>query len=175
VRGRGSRFAALALALIAMEGLTLACKPAVSDTGYVGTWVRGNEMNRSTVYLARFGDAYRFRWRVDSKDGKWRVSCDWEGNCTEEVDHQRAATYRFETRIDPATGHLLLECRGEVLRPKRLSVYYQDELVVAPGGRVLWSFTNVRGDERFEGDARPRRSFDKVSDEVGSLPARKPA
>jgi hypothetical protein len=156
------------LLLLALPG----CAPPLSDTGYVGTWTRGSERSKSTIAIHKESDRYLFRWKVDTADGKWRVRCDWDGRCEEHVDGAKVAEYRFETRVDPASGHLLVECNGNVTKPKPLTVHYLDELVVEPGGRVLWSYTLQRGGQTFEGEARPRRSFDKVSDDVGEAPGR---
>ncbi|HEX5045420.1 MAG TPA: hypothetical protein VFV75_21190 [Candidatus Polarisedimenticolaceae bacterium] len=156
--------------MLLIGAAVLGCGPQISDTGYTGTWARGSERSRSTIAIHREGDRYLFRWKVDSPDGKWRVRCDWNGQCEEQVEGEKTSEYRFTTRTDPATGHLLVQCTGRVTKPKQLDISYLDELVVEPGGRVLWSYTLQRGGERFQGEARPKRSFDKVSDEVGELP-----
>jgi hypothetical protein len=147
-----------------------ACAPKVSDTGYVGTWARGSTYNTSTIAIHHGKDGYRFRWKVDSADGRWRVRCNWDGRCEEHVDGAKAAEYVFVTRQDPATGHLLVECTGKVSRPKPAEIHYLDELVVSPDGKELWSYSLERGGQRFQGDARPKRAFRKVANEVGELP-----
>ena len=162
---RGTRWA---WTLCAMA--CLACAPKISDTGYVGTWARGSDRSRSTIAIYKDGEDYLFRWKVDSADGKWRVRCGWDGRCEEQVDGEKVSEYRFVTRQDPLTGHLLVECDGVVRKPKHAVIHYLDELVVEPGGRVLTSYTLERAGQRFEGDARPRRSYEKVADEVGERP-----
>jgi hypothetical protein len=142
-------------------------EPVVTDTGYVGTWARGTGRARSMIAIRRAGaDGYAFRWGVSTPDDKWRVTCRWDGSCEEFVDGRRTSTYRFRTFVDPGTGRLRVTCTGTVTHPKPLAVHYVDELVVEPGGRVLWSYTVARGDQRFEGEARPKRSFEKVADAV---------
>lgn len=157
--------------LLCLPGLP-GCAPRLSDTGYTGTWTRGSERSQSTIAIHKDSERYLFRWKVDTADGKWRVRCDWDGRCEEHVDGEKVAEYRFDTRLDPASGSLLVECTGNVTKPKPLAVHYVDELVLEPGGRVLWSYTLLRGGQTFEGEARPRRSFHKVSDEVGEPPGR---
>jgi hypothetical protein len=150
--------------------LAAGCAPKVSDTGYVGTWKGGSDRATSTIAIFRGEHGYRFRWKVDSADGRWRVRCSWDGRCEEHVDGMKAADYVFVTREDPETGHLLVECTGKVSRPKPADIHYVDELVVSPGGLQLWSYSRERGGQRFQGDARPKRSFRKVADEVGDPP-----
>ena len=160
----------LALALGACER-----EPTISDTGYVGTWSKGTERSRSTISIRRKGDAYQFRWGASSADGNWKVRCDWSGRCEEFVDGEKTSDYRFRTWVDPRTNLLMVECRGKVFKPNQLDVHYVDQLEVEPGGRVLWSYTLERGGQRFDGDARPRRFFEKVSDEVVDDPSGSPS
>lgn len=159
---------AMLLCLLGLPG----CEPHVSDTGYAGTWTRGSARSQSTIAIHKDSDRYLFRWKVDTADGKWRVRCDWEGRCEEHVNGEKVGEYEFDTRVDPASGRLRVECTGNVTKPKPLAIHYVDELVLEPGGRVLWSYTLQRGGQTFEGEARPRRSFHKVSDDVGELPGR---
>lgn len=146
------------------------CTPEVSDTGYVGTWTRGSPRSTSTIAIFRDENGYRFRWKVDTPDGRWRVRCDWNGRCEEHVEGEKVAEYVFVTRLDPSTGHLLVECTGKVTKPKPAEIHYLDELVVSPNGKELLSYTRERAGQHFEGNARPVRSFRKVADEVGELP-----
>ena len=156
--------------LAAAAVVFVGCAPKVSDTGYVGTWARSSPQSASTIAIYRDDAGYRFRWKVDTPSGKWRVRCDWNGRCEEHIDGEKAAEYLFTTRIDPATGHLVVDCTGKVSKPRRAEIHYVDELVVEPGGLTLWSYTLERGGQRFEGEARPKRSYRKVADEVGEKP-----
>jgi hypothetical protein len=139
----------------------------------VGTWALGSPQATSTIAIFRDDAGYRFRWKLETPSGKWRVRCDWDGRCEEYVDGEKAADYVFTTRQDSATGHLLVECTGKVIKPKRAEIHYLDELVVEPGGLTLWSYSIERGGQRFEGNARPKRSYRKVADEVGEKPRAK--
>jgi hypothetical protein len=161
---------AKAVAVLLWAAVAMACAPRISDTGYVGTWARGSDRVRSTIAIYKDGEEYLFRWKVDTADGKWRVRCDWDGRCEEQVDGEKVSDYRFVARKDPATGHLIVECDGVVSKPKHAVIHYVDELVVEPGGRVLSSYSLERGGQRFEGGARPKRSYEKVADEVGERP-----
>ncbi|MBZ5640763.1 MAG: hypothetical protein LAO51_18655 [Acidobacteriia bacterium] len=151
---------------------SLACtvRPKASDTGYLGTWSRGNDRNVSIVSIAKSGDRYFFRWRKTSYDGKFKVDCDWYGRCEERLNGEKMATYEFSPRLDPATGHLMIESTERRLLPEKVDTHYLDELVVEPGGKVLWSYTVERDGQKFTGSARPMRSLDKVADGVGGVP-----
>ncbi len=148
------------------------CVDRPSNTGFVGTWSRGNDRATSTISISRDGDAYRFRWRLTSDDGDWSVECDAEGACQEFIDGAETSEFRFVAGIDPESGHLLVECNGRSLPPHEKPIHYVDELVLEPGGLALWSYTNERGTDRFEGDARPKRRLEKVSDRVADVAPR---
>lgn len=157
---------ALAALVLAAGG----CAPKVSDTGYVGTWTRGSAEYTSTIAIFHGKSGYRFRWKVDTSSGRWKVRCDWEGRCEEFVDGEKTSQYTFVTREDPTTGHLIVECTGKVTKPRPADIRYVDELEVAPGGLELRSYSRERGGQRFEGKARPLVTFRKVADEVGEMP-----
>ena len=53
--------------------------PMISDTGYVGTWSRGNDRNISIVAITERNGRWFFRWTKRSYDGKLTVLCDWGG------------------------------------------------------------------------------------------------
>jgi len=142
-------------------------EPAVSNTGYEGVWVRGNARNTSMIAIRRDGDAYRFRWTAWSVDGSWRVECDWDGDCEELSGGVPVADRSFRTRIDPASGLLLVE---GTMRPREEGAAvatFLDELEVEPDGLTLWSYTLERdgastGPDR---ESRPKRSLRKVADD----------
>lgn len=171
----GARFLGLALLCVLAGGC--AGDVAVSNTGYTGTWSRGPAHAKSIVAIARVGDEYRFRWRKVSREPaglrrvKLEVRCDWEGACVETLDGKKIAEHEFRTWTDPDSGHLMVEWVERRLDPKRRESRTVDELVVEPGGRVLWSYTIERDGQTFEGDARPRRSFTKVTDAIADPPA----
>ncbi len=146
-------------------------RPKVSDTGYTGTWAKGNDRGVSIVAIARAGDRHLFRWSKHSYEHSLDVTCGWDGRCEEKLLGKLMATYEFSTRTDPATGRLLVECRERRLEPEKLDIHYVDELVVEPGGKLLWSYTNERDGQKFERDGRPTRSFEKVADAVAGVPA----
>src|SRR5882757_4334471 len=84
--------------------------PKISDTGYTGTWSRGSDRARSIIAIVNDGGTYRFRWTQKSDDDKWRVECDWGGNCEEfNGDGKRVATYALECRMDPDKNHLMVK------------------------------------------------------------------
>ena len=44
------------------------------------------------------------------------------------------------------------------------------ELVVEPGGKILWSYTIQQNGQKFAGLGRPMRSFDKIADAIAGAP-----
>lgn len=148
--------------------------PLVSDTGYEGTWSRGNMRGNSIVAIVRVGDEYRFRWskRTYAPGGEEKlvVACDWEGRCTETLNGKVLATYRFRTWVDDSTGRLHVEGVEDRVEPERFTNRFVDELVVEDGGRTLWRYTKERMGQSFEGVGRPMASFSKVSDGIADPP-----
>ena len=156
---------ALSAALCGVS-LLAACGKKVSDTGYIGTWSRGSVAATSTVSISKTGDQYRFHWNLAQKDGNWTVTCDKNSHCEEISDHKRVAEYQFSTRVDPETGHLIVQ--GDVTVygrtvEKRTDI---DELIVEGGGLKLGSYTIERNGQKMKLGEGPLRFFDKVSDEV---------
>ncbi len=156
--------------LVSIAAVSCTLRPRVSDTGYTGTWSRGNGAVYSVVAIARRGDGYLFRWTKASTQDDLAIRCNWGGHCEETYNGHRDATYDFSTRVDPRTGHLLVECTERRLNPEKRDIHYVDELVVEAGGRVLRSYTIERDGERLEGNVRPMRSFEKVSDGFAGEP-----
>jgi hypothetical protein len=152
--------------LIALAAAGCAGKPRLSDTGYEGTWGRGNERIRSTIAIARDGERWLVRIGVRSSDGSYAVRCGWDGLCEEIQDGERIYDHRFVTSVDPESGYLRVECIGTPAGPARKPVHYVEEWVVAPGGLSLTAFTVERDGHMYEGEARPRRDYEKLSDEV---------
>jgi hypothetical protein len=155
---------------IAVGILAAACTiTRVSDTGYVGTWSRGSSVGTSTISIAKTGDTYRFFWKQRSADRKWTADCDRNSHCIEVMDGIKIAEYQFTTRVDPATGHLIVEGDLSIFDPKgavkekRRDV---DELILEPGNLKLGSYTFERNGVTLTGDERPQRHFDKVSNSV---------
>ncbi len=171
------RTALPAVALLCALATGCAGDVAVSDTGYAGTWSRGPAHAKSIVAIARVGDGYRFRWTKITREPrglrrvKLEVRCDWDGQCVETLDGRKIAEHRFRTWTDPDSGHLMVEWSERRLGPEPRESRTVDELVVEPGGRVLWSYTIERDGRRFEGEARPKRSFTKVADAIADPPA----
>jgi hypothetical protein len=152
--------------------LAAACpgKPLVSDTGYAGTWGHGNDRIRSTLSVVRDGSGFRARIAVRSSDGTYALRSGWDGRGEAVQDGVKTYDLVFRTFVDPRTARLWVECTGTPLMPSRAPIHDVDELVVEPGGLALSAYTIERGDQRFEGEARPRREFAKRSDEVKDAP-----
>ena len=146
--------------------------PMVSDTGYLGTWSRGNDRNVSIVAIAKAGDRWRFRWTKRSFDGKLSVLCDWDGRCEEHLLGELVATYEIATRFEE--GKLYTDTIEKRIVPEVTTLQYTDVMEVTDGGRTLWNYTSDRNVEHYEGMARPMRSFSKVADAVVDPPAEPP-
>jgi hypothetical protein len=164
------RWGLLALLLVACCG-----KPKVSDTGYAGTWVRGNERIRSSLAIVRDGGVWRARIGVKSADGTYAIAAGWDGTGEEVQNGAKLRDLAFRTSMDPASGHLRIECTGTPAEPSRMPMHYVDELVVEQGGLTLSAYTVERDGTRFTGESRPRREFEKASDEVEDAPPSKRA
>ena len=144
--------------------------PMISDTGYRGTWSRGNDRNVSIVAIAEVDGRWFFRWTKRSHDRKFAVLCDWEGRCEERLNGALVATYAITTRYDAATGTLTTDTVEERLVPDKQTFRYTDLMVVKDNGRTLWNYTIERDGQHYEGDGRPMRSFSKVANSVVDPP-----
>jgi len=156
-------------AAILLALASCAWQPEVSNTGYVGTWVRGNPHTRSALAIVKDGDAYRVRWSVRTDDGKWTVTCDWDGRCEEFREGQKVATFAFRPYME--NGLLMLRTtRTPVVAGDRQEYSDVDQLVVDPSGKRLWSYTIERNGTKFKPREGPYRWLEKVSDEVEGRP-----
>jgi hypothetical protein len=158
------RLAPCALLALASCGLP----PMVSDTGYLGTWSRGNDRNVSIVAIAQAGDRWYFRWTKRSFDGKFAVLCDWDGHCEERLLGEVVATYDITTRFED--GKLHTDTIEKRVVPEAVTVQYSDVMEVTDSGRTLWNYTTDRNGEHYEGMGRPMRSFSKVADTIVDPP-----
>lgn len=144
----------------------------VSDTGFVGSWMRGNELNKSVVMIFHDGERYRFRWQARSQDGHWRVDCDWDGHCEEFDGDRLVANHTLRVSESEGDGRLLVEKTSVRADDPQKSAVYVDEWQVEDGGRALEFLAVRRLDQSFDGseEARPRGRFDKISDRVADPP-----
>jgi hypothetical protein len=167
-----STAARLALAVLLSTGWGCgASKKTISDTGYVGTWSRGaDDRARSTLAIVRQGDQYRVRWNLETPDGKWKVTCTWDGPCEEYRDGENVASYTFSTSTDPKTGHLIVECNGKNHVKDGKDLHYVDEFILKGKGLVLQVKALAQDDGTFEESTRPRRRFEKIADAVEDPP-----
>src|SRR5258705_11107985 len=77
MRTEKPRVLAIALAATMLSACDL--PPMLSDTGYRGTWQRGNVRNISLVAITEVGGRWYFRWTKRSFDGRLTVLCEWDG------------------------------------------------------------------------------------------------
>jgi len=156
----------LTVALLSSCGLP----PMISDTGYRGTWSRGNDRNVSIVAIAEVDGRWFFRWTKRTFDRKFTILCDWEGRCEERLNGKLIATYAMTTRYDAATETLSTETVEERMVPDRQTFRYTDVMEVNDNGRTLWNYTSDRDGQHYEGAARPKRSFAKIANSVADPP-----
>ena len=165
--------AGVSLAILSLL-LSTACGPRVSDTGYVGSWIREGIGVVTTISIVGQGDVYRFRWGRESDDGRVHVRCNWEGECTEMIDGETAATYQMRSWVDEESGLLRVECRGRrgTGTEREVDVHYVDELLVRRDGMRLVSRVIASNGVVFEGKGHGKRVFEKLSDAVVDPPPR---
>ena len=161
-----------AMIVVGTAGLVAACgvPPMRSDTGYLGTWSRGNERSVSIVAITRVEDRWLFRWTKRTFDGKFAILCDWDGHCEEKLNGRLVATYAIATRYDAATRKLYTDTVEERSIPEHQTFRYTDVMEVKDDGQTLWNYTVERDGRHFEGTERPQRSFAKVADGIAEPP-----
>jgi hypothetical protein len=152
----------LMLAAIGCGGLP----EEVSDTGYQGTWQRGNDRVKSTISIVEVDGEYLFRWAKTSVDGKSVVKCDWEGTCAEYFDGEKTADLEFRPWVDEESGRLRVECRGRTHGPEPSEFFYIEELVLRKKGLAIRSWTLEDSNGTYTGGRGPRRNLAKISDYV---------
>ena len=153
-------------------GLAFSCSappPTLSDTGYVGTWERRGPKAASKVELFHDGKQYRFRWTMTTDDRSAEVRCNWDGECDEFVGGKKVIAHRFKLWTDEESGELMIECHSEGITPGN-NVHYIDRLLVEPGGKTLVAYTIETNGTTYEEENQPRRTYNKVADEVVSPP-----
>ena len=143
----------------------------VGDTGYEGTWSRGNERVRSILAIVEHEGAYRFRYTKISDDGRLRVDCGWDGQCQELIDGEPSGSFKFDVAVNEQTDRLRIECNGRIERPVPTDLFYVDELVVTKKGLGLdsWKVEDHQGSYEFEQSGVVR--FTKMSNHVLDPPA----
>jgi hypothetical protein len=160
------------IAWVALVAAASGCASAPEPTsaGYTGTWSKGNDRVKSMLYIIDNDKGTWFRWRRWTSDGKLKVDCDWDGRCVGYNEGKHYADYQFTTWKDPASGNLMVECRGTMFDPREAEIYYVDELVLEDDQRTLTSYTVRQLGDVYAPGKQPRRRFSKVSDGVPSPP-----
>ncbi len=161
--------------LLLLPGLSAAIgcggPPEVSDTGYEGTWRRGNDRAQSVISIARADGGLRVRVLVE-RDGKPGLVCDWNGDCERRHESGEVDRYRFRSELDPRSGRLIVSYDITTAADPDQSERYVDEYVLEPDGRSLRVETVERNGETLPPGARPMRVFSKVDDRVLAPPGR---
>lgn len=146
--------------------------PAVHDTGYQGTWSRGNDRVVSIVAIQAEGDVYRFRLTKRSSDGNFKTDCDWDGNCVETNQGKKVAEIRYRWWTDAASGHLFTAYEESRFDQENApsSASQTDELIVRHGGLELLALTRERNGQKYDAPT-PSRVLRKVADSVAFPPS----
>lgn len=161
----------LLLLALMLTTMLSGCKEPLGKNGYEGIWQRGNDRIQSTIEIYKdAGDHWWFRWLRESDNKRAEIRCEWGQPCEEFVDGERTSTYEFSAWIDEETGYLIVHQKVYVWKPGELKMEVEDELILEADGLALWSYTTRRGDDSFEGDARPKRRLVKISDQVSNPP-----
>jgi hypothetical protein len=164
-----ARIARWGLSLLLLA-VVVGCEQKLSDTGYVGTWSRGNEIVKSTLAIVKEGDSYRVRWTLTSTDGKREVRCQWDGRCQELGEGgELLAEFQLTPSVDAQSGHLFIECRGQTYKPEEGEMYFRDELVLRPRNRLVARTLEDQA-QRYDEIRKPKRTFHKVADSVEDPP-----
>lgn len=158
--------AARSLGIAGTLALAASCtmKPSVSDTGYQGTWSRGNDRVRSTIAIVVRDETIGFRWNQRLADGTVVVRCGWEGRCDGLTDGKKTSEYEFRAWIEPSSGKLRVDARHNLFQ-QDLVIHWIDELTVGEGGTSLLVETIERDGVTFDGNG-PRYGFVKDADRV---------
>jgi hypothetical protein len=162
--------AKLAVTFVAFIGGACHFQPMITDTGYKGTWSRGNARNVSIIAITEVDGTWKFRWTKRSFEGKLMILCDWDGRCEERLNGKLVATYAITTRFDSTSGLLHTDTVESRVFPDIQTFRYSDVMEVEDGGFTLWNYTVDRDGQHYEGVARPKRSFSKVADSVADPP-----
>jgi hypothetical protein len=168
--GKNVGFAS-ALLLSALVAAGCSGEPEISNTGYVGMWKRGSDELQSTISIVRNGDGYLFRWNLASADNRRKVDCDWSGYCKEFSDGELTAEHWFEAVVNPDNDRIVLTGRARFRGENQREDRFVEELRVRKEGAQLRVVRFEFNDTVYEGDARPRWIFYKISDEVLDPPA----
>ena len=80
--------------------------------------------------------------------------------------------FQLDTRLDPQSGLLRVECTGKVFDPEPGELYFLDELVLRQEGSRLVLRTIRQGDREYSQGERPRRIFEKTNNAVTDPPRR---
>jgi hypothetical protein len=151
---------------------TLACDAhgPLSNTGYTGTWERGNDRARSILAIVEWNGQYLVRKSVHFADGRHTLRCEWNGHCEEFVDGEKTSEYTFRSWVDPKSKRLWIECRGTISKPAPLELHYVDELLLKDEGlRIRARTVEQQGRKLTKG--LPKRDYRKVSNSVSDPPA----
>lgn len=149
------------------------CGPdPVSDTGYTGTWVRGNDRLKSTLAIVERQGEYRVRRSLRSADGSHELRCDWDGKCEEFVDGEKTSDYTLRPSVDAETKRLRLEVRASIFKPTVLELHYVDEFLLKDEGLRLRARTIEKQGQPIRKKDGPvsKRDYRKVSNRVTDPP-----
>lgn len=151
--------------VLAAAALACGCGPRVSDTGWVGTWGRGEDgRTLSTISIWEDeGGALRFAVARTSADGSARLACDRDGRCLEYAGDAPYYEYRYEV-VEAGADALVVASAGRPLEGGRgQPIAMVERFELEPGGLALRRYrvsVNDRALPRSEHHVR----FEKLSD-----------
>ncbi len=117
--------------------LTLACGSPDEPT-FVGTWERPLPGGHSLLSISKSDRGYIVRW--SKIDGNQTVRCDPTGHCEEFLGEQKVYEWIFRARTGAGSEELYVEVQGIPVDNTTPALTYTDRLVLAEGGRELWSY-----------------------------------
>lgn len=151
----------LSLALGGMFG----CAAPPTDTGFVGTWGRGEKGRaRAEISIWTEGETVRFRVNRYGPEGTHDLRCGREGPCLEfsgDVPY-----YEYEYRVTRSEGKevLFVECDGRPLNDSTTPIQWIERYVVVPGGLALEAW-RVETNRQPIASPRVRARYTKISDD----------
>ena len=135
----------------------------------VGTWCRANDRLTSILAFFRTGDTLAFRWLRKAADGRRRVDCDWDGSCAEVLDGRKVGEYRCSVLPGSTETRASVKCDGWLDEGQRLDMSWTDDFELVSAEELRCRTREANG-LTYVGDARPLRTFTKVSRSVADPP-----
>ena len=158
---------AIALSLTVAAACGSGAPPA--PPSLLGTWTRQNERLNSILAFFRAGDTISFRWLRQAADGRRRVECGWDGSCVEILDGRKVGEYRCSLLPGATETRASARCEGWLDEGHRVDMSWTDDFELV-SAEELRCWTREANGQSYAGNARPLRTFTKVSRSVADPP-----